>query len=229
MVSRDCCNQDREGRYSIIDRCHLNRHIVTGDVRLLPLPHHRSYPRYIGSCLLTFHMSHISLSCCWFILNRLIFVRGISRSVAFAVAVVVTVAVVAVAGMDVGGVEEDGHVAVAVLVVVFLDGRELVFLKEAGADNKEGHVGQTVDYLCVGNDLYGRAVKDYEVVTFTEPGDEPVKFFARQEFCRVGRHDSHPYGVECRSLVNPFDKQLIFMSLADKEVDYAVVRAADDF
>ena len=38
-----------------------------------------------------------------------------------AVAVVVAIAVVAVTGVDVGAVEEDGHVAVTVLIIVFLD------------------------------------------------------------------------------------------------------------
>lgn len=95
------------------------------------------------------------------------------------VAVVVAVAVVAVAGTDVGGVEQNRHVLVAVLVVVFLDVGKLVFLQESGAHDEEGHVGEAVDHLGVGDDFDGRAVEDDEVVAVAKRGDEPVKFLAR--------------------------------------------------
>lgn len=70
-----------------------------------------------------------------------------------AVAVVIAVAVVTVAGVDVGAVEEDRHVAVAVLVVVFLDVGEFIFFEETRTNHEDGHIGKTVDYLGIGDNL----------------------------------------------------------------------------
>lgn len=144
------------------------------------------------------------------------------------VAVVVSVAVVSVAGSDVGGVEQNRHVLVAVLVVVFLDVGKLVFLQESGAHDEEGHVGEAVDHLGVGDDFDGRAVEDDEVVAVAQRGDEPVEPLAREELGGVGGHGADADGVERGCAVDAAHEERLFAGLADDEVDDAVVGAADE-
>lgn len=139
----------------------------------------------------------------------------------------VAISVVSVAGVDVGGVEEDGHVSVAILVVVFLNVGEFVFLKEAGADYEDGHVGQAIDYFGVGDDFDRRAVENDEVVFTAQIFDESVELVAGKKLGGIGRHGAYAHGVEGVGVVNLCYKDIFFIGFADEQVGDALRGFAD--
>lgn len=111
-------------------------------------------------------------------LPGLVFAVVAGAVVAVMVAVVITVAVVAVSAVYVGSVEKDGHVLIAVLVVVFLNVGKFILFQKAGAYHEESHVGEAVDDLCIGYDFDRRAVDDDVVVLCAQIVDEIVELTA---------------------------------------------------
>ena len=131
--------------------------------------------------------------------------------------------------MDVGGVEQDGHITIAGLIIVFLDIGKLVLLKKTGTNHEYGEVYQAVDDLGVGNNLDGRAVENDEVVFLPEAVDESVKILTRKQFGGIERNRSYGNGIQSRRIVYSGEEQILFVHPAYKIIGDALFLTSYQF
>lgn len=110
----------------------------------------------------------------------------VAVSVAVAIAVAVAVAVAVTARVVAGAVQDEGHVAVFLLIIQTVKLGEHRALEQVGADDEEGAVHVFVDDLCVGHDL-NRGTVDYHVVVLRlEPGNQLSEPQGFEQFGGVG-------------------------------------------
>lgn len=110
----------------------------------------------------------------------------VAVAVAVTVAVAVAVAVAVTARVVAGAVQDEGHVAVFLLIIQTVKLGEHRALEQVGPDDEEGAVHVFVDDLGVGHDFDGRTVDYHVVVLRLEPGyqlSEPRGF---EQFGGVG-------------------------------------------
>lgn len=106
----------------------------------------------------------------------------VTVAVAVAVAVAVTARVVA------GAVQDEGHVAVFLLIIQAVKLGEHGALKQTGADDEESAVHVFVDDLGVGHDFDGRTVDYHVVVLRLEPADKLSESGRFEQLCGVRRN-----------------------------------------
>lgn len=124
----------------------------------------------------------------------------VTVAVAVAVAVAVTALVVA------GAVQNEGHVAVFLLIIQAVKLGEHRALEQVGADDEEGAVHVFVDNLGVGHNL-NRGTVDYHVVVLRlEPADklsEPGRF---EQLCGVRWNGADREDEQCVDFVIGHDE-----------------------
>lgn len=109
----------------------------------------------------------------------------VAVSVAVSIAVAVAVAVAVTARVVAGAVQDEGHVAVFLLIIQTVKLGEHRALEQVGSDDEEGAVHVFVDNLGVGHDFVGRTVDYHVVVLRLEPGNQLSEPRGFEQLCGV--------------------------------------------
>ena len=111
------------------------------------------------------------------------------------IAVLIAILIAITAG-SLGAVKKYDKVVIALGGVVLVDLREHGTFEEASANDKDGHVCERSDYVCIRHDLDGRTVEEDVVIVRAQFLDQRGQTRLGKKLCRVGRHGADGKGVE---------------------------------